>query len=120
MSSYNAKGRHSHNNTCGTSDQTRQGRLLPTSGGHCRDKVLLLLVRRHGFLVCTTSLEGTVQTVVPKSLRPRFLYLEYYPKLVGCPGECCMYDTMRSNLYWTHMTSDVYTKVSDCRECAVN
>lgn len=41
-------------------------------------------------------------------------------KTGGDPGERCMYDTMKRELYWSQMTSEVYTTVGDCRICLIN
>lgn len=65
------------------------------------------LYGRRRVLVCTYPLYEGLQTLMPDSIRPPLSYLSHYPKLIGHPGECPLYDAMRHELYWLHTTNDV-------------
>ena len=73
---------------------------------------------RNGVLVRKSRLDGTLQKVVPESLRARILYLSHYPRLAGHPGGTRMYYTMRRDFYWPLMANDVHATVRDCESCA--
>lgn len=73
----------------------------------------------HGILISTAPINSATQTVVASLLRPRLFYLAHYPNLAGHPGECCMYNTMKRELYRPYVASDVYMTVADRFECAI-
>ncbi|CAN8075930.1 unnamed protein product [Agarophyton chilense] len=74
-------------------------------------------VDHNGYIVRRSTLDGSLQKVVPKALRPRFLYLAHYPRLSGHLGATRMYYTLRQQFYWPHMADDVYTFVGQCQSC---
>ena len=75
-------------------------------------------VNRIGLLCRKAPVDGSLQVVIPQSLRARVLYLSHYPRLQGHPGATRMYETMRRDYYWPHMASDIHQTVTDCRSCA--
>ena len=75
-------------------------------------------VNRVGLLCRKAPVDGSLQVVIPQSLRARVLYLSHYPRLQGHPGSTRMYETMRRDYYWPHMASDIHQTVTDCRSCA--
>ncbi len=77
-------------------------------------------VDERGVLVRRAPLEGSVQIVVPESLRPRVLHLNHYPRLVGHPGGTRMHQTMRRTYYWPYMSMDAYQTVRECVSCQLN
>ena len=74
-------------------------------------------VNQYGLLCRRAPLDGSIQIVVPASLRARISFLSHYPRLQGHPGTSKMYETMRRLYYWPHMASDVQQTVADCRSC---
>lgn len=50
---------------------------------------------QYGFLVCRSTLTGTLQRIVSKRLRARILYLTPYRRLSGNPGGTRMYHRLR-------------------------
>lgn len=69
----------------------------------------------HGILVRTTPLDGMVQTLVPNSIRPSFLYLDHYLKITGNLAEHRMHNTMGRELHWLEMANDIYKTFIHCR-----
>ena len=72
----------------------------------------------HGTLIRTSSLDGSKQIVVPRSLQQRLLYLSHYPLLAGHPGGTKLYETLRIQYYWMFMAHDCYETVRSCGDCA--
>lgn len=103
--SHDAKGGDNHTHTNGNCDPTGQGCLLPSNDGHSPDTRSWYSYDSHGILVQTAPLGGSMETVVPNSLRPRLFYLALYSKVAGHPGEGRMHDAMRRALYWPHMAA---------------
>lgn len=58
---------------------------------------------RHDILVYPSSLDGTVQTLVPQRTSITPALLVHYRKQAGHPGERHIYDTMKRELKWPHM-----------------
>lgn len=52
--------------------------------------------------------------------RHSFLHAYHYPWLDAQHAERGIYDTKPRRVYWLPMTSDVYTTVTDCRQCTHN
>ena len=73
---------------------------------------------RDGILVRRSTLDGSIQKVVPDSLRSTILSLAHDSPAAGHPGAIKMYETMRRFLYWPLMASDVYDYVRGCASCA--
>ena len=73
---------------------------------------------QHGLLCRYAPLDGSIQIVVPASLRARVSFLSHYLRLQGHPGTSKMYETMRRLYYWPHMASDVQQTVADSQSCA--
>lgn len=71
-------------------------------------------------LVRITPLEGASQQLAAAFLRACFLPHCHYSLLARHHGECQMYNSMIKEMYWPHMTYDVYTTVLDCRYRAQN
>jgi Integrase zinc binding domain len=65
-------------------------------------------------------LDGCEQILVPRLLRPRFLYLQHHPKSIGNPGVTKMFKTMRQRYLWRKMYNDVEETVRQCTPCAKN
>lgn len=73
---------------------------------------------RDGVLCTPASLDGSIQRVVPASLKDRVIYLVHYPRLAGHPGETKIYQTLQRNFYRITMSNDIYQTSKDCRSCA--
>lgn len=52
------------------------------------------------------------------SIHRRLFHLCNYLILSGNPGKRLMYDSMRTDLYWLYIASDLYATVLDCQPCA--
>ena len=53
----------------------------------------VLSLHEQGTLVRTSSLDGSTQIVVPRSLQQRLFYLSHYPLLAGHPSGTKLYET---------------------------
>jgi transposase InsO family protein len=73
-----------------------------------------------GLLIRRAPLDGTLQIVVPATLRPRLLHLEHYPRTAGHPGVTRMFRTLRRRYFWKRMSADVSETVRECVTCAKN
>lgn len=51
-------------------------------------------------------------------MRPHVLYLRVYPTMSGHPRQRQMYDFMIPQYYWLCMANDVYTAVTQSKNCA--
>ena len=71
-----------------------------------------------GILTRISKIDGALQKVLPASLQPRAIYLGHYTPLSGHPGSRRMYDSLRRELYWPFMASDIAQSVKDCYSCA--
>jgi Integrase zinc binding domain len=67
----------------------------------------LIDYNEHGVLVRRAPLDGSIQILVPASLRPKLLHLEYFPRTAGHPGTTRMFRSMRKNYFWSGMANDV-------------
>lgn len=63
-----------------------------TAGTHFEVNRIRLISRK-------AYVHGSLQMVIPQSLRARVLYLSHYPRPKGYPGATSMYETMRSDYY---------------------
>lgn len=59
-------------------------------------------------------------TKVSNSLRPPLLYPSDSQKPAGLCNKCCMYENLGRELYWLHMTNEVYRAGRQWCECARN
>ncbi|CAN8070204.1 unnamed protein product [Agarophyton chilense] len=88
-----------------------------TLADQIRFKGSLLDVDHIGYIMRRSTLDGSLQKVVPKALHTRVLYLAHYSQLSGHPGATRMYYTLKQQFYWPHMAHDVYTFVGQCESC---
>jgi Integrase zinc binding domain len=77
-------------------------------------------VDEDGILVRIVPLDGSRQIVVPRSLRPRILWLEHFHCCRSPPGVSKMYAAMRRRFYWRNMHKEVEETVRHCTVCAKN
>ena len=77
-------------------------------------------IDQHGVLIRRSSLDGTLQVVVPESLRSRLLDIAHHPPISAHPGRSRMYQTLRRDFYWPSMTVDIHFAVDSCDACAKN
>ena len=70
-------------------------------------------IDQFGILCRSAKLDGAMQKVVPKTLRDRLLYLSHFPRLAGHPGQSTMYKSLRRQIFWPLMASDVYQMVKE-------
>jgi Integrase zinc binding domain/Integrase core domain len=64
-----------------------------------------------------SPIDGSIQIVVPVSLRDRLLLLAHYPPISAHPGGKRLYASLRRHYYWPRMVSDVYQVVAKCEQC---
>lgn len=72
-------------------------------------------LKKSGLLMSLSPIYGSLQNVVPQSLRSIILNLADNPTLPGHSGEFRMYDTLRSEYSWRNMSTDVHNKVRHCQ-----
>ena len=77
-------------------------------------------INQHGVLIRKSNLDGSLQVVVPASLRQRLLDIAHSAPTAGHPGRAKLYQTMRRVFYWPSMTVDIHHKVENCAPCAKN
>ena len=77
-------------------------------------------IDQHGVLIRRSPLDGTLQVVVPESLRRRVLDIAHHPPISAHPGRSRMYQTLRRDFYWPSMTVDIHFTVDSCDACARN
>ena len=77
-------------------------------------------IDQHGVLIRRSPLDGTLQVVVPESLRRRLLDIAHNPPISAHPGRSRMYQTLRRDFYWPSMTVDIHFVVENCESCARN
>ena len=75
---------------------------------------------QHGVLVRRAALDGSLQIVVPRTLRRRLLELAHHAPITAHPGRSKMYQTLRRDFYWPSMSVDIHNVVEDCDSCARN
>jgi hypothetical protein len=63
----------------------------------------LIDYNEHGVLVRRAPLDGSIQILVPASLRPKLLHLEHFPHTAGHPGITRMFRSMPKNYFWSGM-----------------
>jgi Integrase zinc binding domain len=80
----------------------------------------LINYNEHGVLVRRAPLDGSIQILVPASLRPNLLHLEHFPRTAGHPGITRMFRLMRKNYFWSERAHDVAETVRNCSTCAKN
>jgi transposase InsO family protein len=68
-------------------------------------------------LCCRFPVDGSIQIMVPLSLRSRLLYLSHHPPIAAHPGGQRLYASLRRHYYWPRMVSDVYQVVAQCDQC---
>jgi hypothetical protein len=72
-----------------------------------------------GLLFRRAPLDGTLQIVVPKSLKARVLHLEHFPHTAGHPIVSRMFRPLLRRFFWPHMAVDVADTVRQCDVCSV-
>ena len=77
-------------------------------------------IDQHGVLIRRSPLDGTLQVVVPATLRERLLSIAHNPPISAHPGRSKMYQTLRRDFYWPSMTVDIHFTVDNCDACARN
>ena len=77
-------------------------------------------INQHGVLTRKSNLDGSLQVIVPASLRKRLLDIAHDAPTAGHPGRAKLYQTMRRVFYWPSMTVDIHHKVEGCTLCAKN
>ena len=77
-------------------------------------------INQHGVLIRRSNLDGSLQVVVPATLRKRLLDIAHDAPTAGHPGRAKLYQTMRRVFYWPSMTVDIHHKVESCAPCAKN
>ena len=77
-------------------------------------------INQHGILIRRSTLDGSLQVVVPSSLRKRLLEIAHYAPTSGHPGRAKLYQTMRRSFYWPLMTIDIHHLVENCTACSKN
>ena len=77
-------------------------------------------IDQHGLVVRRAQLDGSLQLVVPLTLRKRLLTIAHNAPSSGHPGRSKMYQTLRRAFYWPSMTVDIHHIVEDCEPCARN
>ena len=77
-------------------------------------------INQHGILIRRSTLDGSLQVVVPLSLRRRLLDIAHFAPTSGHPGRAKLYQTMRRGFYWPLMTVDIHHLVENCSACARN
>ena len=75
---------------------------------------------QHGVLMRRAALDGSLQIVVPRTLRRRLLELAHHAPITAHPGRSKMYQTLRRDFYWPSMSVDIHNVVEDCDTCARN
>lgn len=51
-----------------------------------------------------SDIDGAIRIVVHKIFQARHPYLAPHPSLAGHPGQQIMYDSMRREKHWSHMS----------------
>lgn len=64
-----------------------------------------------GYSMQIFSRDCVILKFVLTSPQPCILYLLHYTRLGSNPSKYCMYDTVRYELYWSHMVNDAYTNL---------
>ena len=77
-------------------------------------------IDQHGVLIRRSPLDGTLQVIVPESLRGRLLDIPHNPPISAHSGRSRMYQTLRRDFYWPSMTVDIHFTVDGCETCAKN
>ena len=77
-------------------------------------------INQHGVLTRRSTLDKSLQIVVPSSLRKRLLEIAHCAPTSGHPGRAKLYQTMRRGFYWPSMTVDIHHLVENCTTCAEN
>ena len=77
-------------------------------------------INQHGVLVRKSKLDGSLQIIVPTTLRARLLDIAHSAPIAGHPGRAKMYQTLRRQFYWPSMTVDIHHQVENCKSCAMN
>lgn len=72
---------------------------------------------RPRFLVRCSKVDSSLQRLVAVALHQCMLTLKHSPVPASPPGARGMYDTMRQDLYWPHISNDVYHFVRHCQSC---
>ena len=75
---------------------------------------------QHGVLTRRSALDGSLQMVVPESLRKRLMDVAHSAPTSAHPGRSKMYQTLRRHFYWPSMTVDINQWVENCPSCARN
>lgn len=79
-----------------------------------------LSINSNELLVRRSTVNRTIQILVPQSLRQRIIMVLHLPPIARHPAERGMYDTQRCKFYWPHMATTVDHIVSTCPGCAGN
>ena len=79
-----------------------------------------LAIDQHWVLIRRSPLDGSLQVVVPETLRERLLDIAHNPPISAHPGRSRMYQTLRGDFYWPSMTVDIHFTVDRCDSYARN
>lgn len=58
--------------------------------------------------------------IAPQSLWRRILKMTFQPPLRGHSGQCCIFDTMRSDSFGQNLAANVHRTASNCHFCVGN
>ena len=76
------------------------------------------LINNKGIICRKSTVDFSIQILLPEKLRERVLYISHYSKAAGHPGGARLYATLRKTFYWPRMAFDAYNTVRNCVECA--
>lgn len=77
-------------------------------------------VKTDGVSVSAYFLDNWSRRLLLATFSACFVHYFHYDFLAGHTGECCWYDSMTKEDYWTRMTKSLYNIVRDGRYCAQN
>lgn len=72
------------------------------------------------FLICKSTVDKSIQIVVPASLRKQILHLAHHTSVAGYPGQRRMYNSLCCQFFWPHMAIHVSETIGKCLCCAKN
>lgn len=102
----------------GACNQTGRKRLLKPDGRHSQNTCLVLFVqsswhlRLHGFTRWNHTERVTNLPLTTPAL------LSAFPETGCLPSKSSFYESMRWELYWPHIATDVYKTVYSCLKCS--
>lgn len=100
---YEVEGGWNNTGSWRTSYQTGKRCMLPKSASQSWHTRLVLLACRHSFSFPCTSVDSSIQTVIPSSLRPRIWYFAHYPKRSNHPESVActtLWDASSTGYIW--------------------